>query len=201
MDNPKLLIQEKQLLIFDYDGTLAQTSSFHEHAFQLAFEDLNISFDYNEIAGKKTYDAIKQILDQNKTILDEHAFQELVLKKQALAMEMIMMHLEQDKELTNFLEKVVSSHKLYVVSSGSRNSIMEGINKLQYSHFFDHIISAEDVKKAKPHPEGFLLALKIAGIEKSDALIFEDSQSGFDAASEAGIEYLDVNSLSWYDLI
>ena len=201
MDNSKLLIQEKQLLIFDYDGTLAQTSSFHEHAFQLAFGDLNISFDYNEIAGKKTYDAAKQILDQNNTILNEHAFQELVLKKQALAIKMIMNHLEQDKELTSFLEKVSSSHKLCIVSSGSRNSIETGINKLQYSHFFDYIISAEDVQQAKPHPEGFLLALKIAGVQSSDALIFEDSQSGFEAASKAGIEYLDVNSLSWYELI
>ena len=87
-----------------------------------------------------------------------------------------------------------------IVSSGSTKSIENALNKLNFFHFFDEIICAEDVNFSKPNPEGFIKALDIFSVSSDDALIFEDSSSGFIAAEAAGINYLDVNSFSWIDL-
>lgn len=54
-------------------------------------------------------------------------------------------------------------------------------------------MSAEDVKVSKPSPECYELALKICNIKPSEALAFEDSQPGVEAAEKAGIPVITVS--------
>jgi beta-phosphoglucomutase len=57
------------------------------------------------------------------------------------------------------------------------------------------VITADDVDRAKPDPQGFLLALADHEVAPSDALVFEDAESGFEAARRAGIAYVDARQL------
>jgi HAD superfamily hydrolase (TIGR01509 family) len=79
-------------------------------------------------------------------------------------------------------------------------SIKNALNKIKLHHYFDKIICAEDVQYSKPNPEGFNKALDIFEVNPENALIFEDSSSGFQAAIEAQINHVDVHSLTWLDL-
>ena len=56
------------------------------------------------------------------------------------------------------------------------------------------------MQNTKPDPEGFIKALETFSIDPENAIVFEDSDSGFKAADRAGIIYVDVNSFSWTDL-
>ena len=62
------------------------------------------------------------------------------------------------------------------------------------------IISIEDVKLSKPSSEGFKLALKTTSFAAEQAVIFEDSSAGFQAAKNAEIDYIDVNLINWHEL-
>ena len=54
------VLHGKRLLIFDFDGTVADTTPLHAEAFRQALSPLGVSVDYGRIAGMKTRDAIKQ---------------------------------------------------------------------------------------------------------------------------------------------
>ena len=56
------LIENAKFLIFDFDGTIADTSSIHEKAFKKVFGPFFIKINYQEISGKSTKDAIDHIL-------------------------------------------------------------------------------------------------------------------------------------------
>jgi beta-phosphoglucomutase len=57
---------------------------------------------------------------------------------------------------------------------------------------FPVLVCLEDVNRGKPDPEGYLLALELLGAEAADAVAFEDSEPGVDAARAAGIRCVAV---------
>lgn len=194
------LLKNKKLLIFDFDGTIANTSIFHEQAFKEVLINYNINFFYKDIAGLSSADAFQKIFHDNNILISNKALSDLVRQKQHIARNLISKHLEPSEGLSDFLIWAVNSFKICIVSSGSSSSIMNALQKIKLEKFFDKIICAEDVQNTKPHPEGFIKALETFSINSEEAIIFEDSNSGFQAADEAGIIYLDVNLFSWSDL-
>ncbi len=194
------LLKNKKLLIFDFDGTIAKTSIFHEQAFKEALINYNINFFYQDIAGLSSADAFQKIFHENNILISNKALSDLVKQKQYIARNLISNYLEPSEGLSDFLIWAVNSFKICIVSSGSSSSIMNALQKIKLENFFDKIICAEDVQNTKPDPEGFIKALETFSISPEEAIIFEDSDSGFKAADRAGVIYLDVNSFSWSDL-
>ena len=56
---------------------------------------------------------------------------------------------------------------------------------------------ADDVERAKPHPDVFLKVLELTHYDRRGALVFEDSEAGFRSAASAGIDYVDVRCVDW----
>ena len=83
--NQSTFFNNKTLLIFDFDGTLANTSSIHERAFCETLSPFGISVDYTEIAGMRTEDAIKKLfLKENLTVPRSTTISELAIVKKLL---------------------------------------------------------------------------------------------------------------------
>ena len=194
------LLKNKKLLIFDFDGTIANTSIFHEQAFKEVLINYNINFFYRDIAGLSSEDAFQKIFHENDIFITNKALSDLVRQKQHIARKLISKHLEPSEGLYDFLIWAEDLFKICIVSSGSSSSIINALQKIKLENFFDKIICAEDVENTKPNPEGFIKALETFSINPEEAIIFEDSDSGFEAADGAGIIYLDVNLFSWSDL-
>ena len=188
---------EKTLFIFDYDGTLVDSSNIHKTAFLKTLQLWDITFEYEEIAGLKTVDAIIQLLNKKHIKLDFQDIEELVQTKQKLARHMMQLQLNLFPNVFEFLHHAYNYHLLSVVSSGSKASVQSGLKQLGIFDLFMHIICAEDVVQSKPNPEGFLQALKKTSVLAKNALVFEDSSSGFLAAQTAGIELIDVRNFDW----
>lgn len=193
-------LQGKKLLIFDFDGTVADTSPLHAAAFSQVLEPLGIKVDYSCIAGLKTLDAIRQCLDGVEHTLDDAKLTDLVTAKQFYVRLMISEVLQPLPGVHGFLIWARPNYKLAMVTSGSRGTVSLALEKLGYLDWFDPLICADDVEKAKPAPEGFLKALQQTGFLASEALVFEDSKAGFQAATQAGLGYVDVRSVAWHSI-
>ncbi|MCL4477974.1 MAG: HAD family phosphatase [Deltaproteobacteria bacterium] len=186
------LLEQKKLLIFDFDGTLADTSPLHARAFLKVLAPYNIKVDYQSIAGMKTKDAIKQCLIANGRNLSPNEIDTLVTAKQQYARILIKNELKPLPGVDEFLQWAKPRYRLAMYSSGSRDTINIALDKLGYTGWFVPMLCSDDVTHAKPDPEGYLMILKITGVSAKEAIVFEDSDAGIEAASYAGITIVDV---------
>ncbi len=191
------MLQGRRLLIFDFDGTVADTTPLHAAAFTTVLSPLGVSVDYPSIAGLKTLDAMRQCLNMAGRTYAESELAMLVASKQQCVRQMIDHALQPLPGVDEFLRWAKPRYKLAMVTSGSRVSVSIALKKLGYVDWFDPLICADDVVMGKPAPEGFLMALQLACVPAGDALVFEDSEVGFQAAEQAGLCYVDVLSNGW----
>jgi len=189
------LLQGRKLLIFDFDGTIADTTPLHAEAFAEVLAPLGIVFDYRSIAGLKTQDAMKRCLADAQYFLSEPQISELVQRKQQSVRKMISRELHPLPFVDDFLRWVRPNFRLSMVTSGSRGTVNLSLDKLGYTDWFDPLVCADEVHNAKPDPEGFLKVLHLTGIPADQALVFEDSEAGFESARMAGLAYIDAAQL------
>lgn len=188
----------KKLLIFDFDGTLADTSPVHAQAFIETLAPFGIVVDYSKLAGRKTADAL--LLSFSEAGLanpDPEALAALVYEKQRRVRALISLSLAPFPGVTEFLTWAKARFRTALVTSGSHGTVNLALEKLGWMGWFNPVLFAEDVAYAKPNPEGFLRVLEMTGVSANDALIFEDSEAGFQAASIANIDWLDARQLDW----
>lgn len=188
-------LRGKRLLIFDFDGTVADTSPLHARAFAEVLAPHGIAVAYERIAGLSTTDAMRRCLAAAGVALDERELARLVAEKQRRVREMIRQGLQPLPGMDEFLRWARPTHRLAMVTSGSRGTVALSLDVLGYQGWFDPLLCAEDVDMAKPSPEGFLKACILAGCDVSEALVFEDSEAGFSAARSAAIDYLDARRM------
>ena len=190
-------IQGKNLLIFDFDGTIADTSPLHEAAFKIVLLPLGVIVLYPAIAGMRTAEAMVHCLTNCGVNLQKHELDNLMSAKQRLVREMMQYQLHPMPGVDRFLEWARKHYRLSMATSGSRNTVELALAKLGYSDWFDPLVCAEDVERAKPHPDAFQKVLMLTGCPPEAALIFEDSDAGLVAARAAGVSCVHVNAESW----
>jgi len=190
------LLAGRRLLIFDFDGTIADSSPLHEAAFKAVLEPLGIALDYPRLAGRSTRDAVRLCFElSGRPAPDAALVEELAGAKQALGRELIGAQLTALPAAAALLDWVRPRFPLALVSSGSRATIELSLARLGMDEWFIPTITADEMERAKPDPQGFLMALDHAGVPAEGALVFEDADSGFEAARRAGIEYVDARLL------
>ena len=190
------LLKGKQLLIFDFDGTLADTSPLHEAAFEQVLAPLGIAVHYPSIAGMKTEDAMVHSALSCGLVLSSDQLAALVKAKQTTVREMIASRLEPLPGVDSFLRWARQHYRLSMATSGSRGTVSLALEKLGYANWFSPMVCADDVERAKPHPDVFLKVLELTHVDRRGALIFEDSEAGFAAAHNAGVAFVDIRVIS-----
>ncbi len=194
------LLAGKKALIFDLDGTIADTSPLHARAFVETLAPFAVSVDYASLAGLKTHDAIVQCLEAAGRRETEYDLPSLVAEKQRRARDLIAQRLEAKPGVDAFLARARRLYEMALVTSASRDTALVALRKLAYQAVFDPIVCADDVERAKPAPDGFLLALAALHRSPEEALVFEDSEPGFRAARAAGLDVVDARSVNWSEI-
>ena len=190
------LLKGRCLLIFDFDGTIAVSSPLHEQAFREVLEPLGLSVDYSQLAGRTTLDAVRDCFEFNglgepdRKLLDQLAGQ-----KQARGRELISSRLTAFPAAAALLRWTRNRYRLSLVTSGSRATIDVALARLGLADWFDPMLTADDLEQTKPDPQGFLRAVRISGVAPEQALVFEDSAAGFEAARRAGLDVVDATKL------
>jgi beta-phosphoglucomutase len=192
----KLKWDNKKYIIFDFDGTIADTNRLHSTAFQEVLKSLGIlDFQYDTYMGRKTKEVFKDFFRSKAISYSEKEIEELTDRKQSLVRELIVQKLEAYEGAIPFIRLLRKKGKiLSVATSSSRAGVTLALNKLGLYEDFHYIITGDDVEKAKPSPEIYLKALKLANMQPRESIVIEDSLSGSMAAKQAELDVIIVNN-------
>ena len=186
------LLATRRALIFDFDGTIADSNGLHARAFAEALRPFGVTVDYAAIAGLKTREAVRAAFAAAGQGVADEALERIATDKQARVRALIAAELAALPGVIGFLRWARPRYRLAICSSASRATLALSLTRLGLEGWFDPVICAEDVAQSKPMPEGYLRALSALGCTAAEALAFEDSASGLHAATAAGIEVVDV---------
>jgi len=187
-------------LIFDLDGVLVTTEHNHFVAWKNTAEVLGISFneeDNEQLKGISRVDSLKKILEMGSKIISEDYFNELLTKKNEFYLNSIQ-NLNQTNLLPGVLDLLKKAQNIGLkcaVGSSSKNARFI-LSKLEIDTYFTAIIDGNDVAFPKPHPEVFLKGAEQMGIDPSQCIVFEDAQSGIQAAKDGGFVAIGVGNPS-----
>jgi HAD superfamily hydrolase (TIGR01509 family) len=177
-----------KLIIFDMDGVLVEAKYIHYEAFNRALSDIDSKFQitYDEHLSK--YDGLKtqqklELLHLEKG-LSKNLFDQIWQNKQQYTSELVAnIHPSENiTETIKFLAK--NKYKIAVCSNSIRKTIFQILSRLNIIQYIDIILSNEDVKCSKPHPELYWKAMSQFGCFPEETLILEDSPNGLLGASK-----------------
>lgn len=177
--------------IFDLDGVIVDTVKFHYLAWRKLANDMgfDISSEQNEkLKGVSRDHSLNQILNWGNKTVSEEKFGQLMASKNEDYLQSIAHMDEGDilpgvKKIMDFLTE---NNIPFALGSASKNA-RPIVESLKLKDRFDAIVDGNDVIKAKPDPEVFLIAAKKLGVSPGDCLVFEDSVAGVEAANSAGM--------------
>jgi len=161
-------------ILFDFDGTLANTLPFYIQAYDITLRTLGLIKTEKEIVdscfGKRVIDTCTLLGIPEKT--DE--FSELYF---AAIKELF----KNSKLFDDTLETLVTLHnkgiKLAIITFAYRWYIDQMMAQFKLSSIIDLVISADEVAHAKPHPEAVLTSIKNFNVSISETLVVGDSKS------------------------
>ncbi|KAF0112415.1 MAG: HAD-superfamily hydrolase [Chloroflexi bacterium] len=175
--------------IFDFDGLILDTEIPGCNAWQELFFENGFSFTHEDWkkaigTGPSAYDPAEHLSQLTNRRLDPKLLQEqtIVRAKEIIATQPL---------LPGVLEFIHTSREIGIVlavaSSSGYSWVEDHLTRVGLISYFNVVCTADDVKKVKPDPELYLLALEKLGITPSEAIVFEDSPNGITAAKAAGI--------------
>jgi HAD superfamily hydrolase (TIGR01509 family) len=181
-----------KLIIFDLDGVLVEAKGIHFDALNKALGEYAI--DWNEHLS--IYDGLKtnqklEMLHERKGLPKER-FKDIWENKQKYTLEELRA-LKPNQTLQSVMSALSEDgYKLAVCSNSIRKTVLTVLSKLGVIEYMDLIISNEDVKNSKPHPEMYWKAISMMSCLPEETLIVEDSPYGLLAASRAKAHILRV---------
>jgi HAD superfamily hydrolase (TIGR01509 family) len=189
-----------KLIIFDLDGVLVDAKKIHFETLNRALWEIAKSDKYviSEAEHLSIYDGLKtnqklELLTQNKG-LQRDTYETVWNRKQQLTIEAIS-ELQPDLEkIELFKELRDRGYKLACASNSIRRSVLVMLAKIGIIEYMDLIISNEDVKNSKPHPEMYWKSMSMMSVLPEETLIVEDSPHGLLAASRSRANVLRVNN-------
>jgi beta-phosphoglucomutase-like phosphatase (HAD superfamily)/dTDP-glucose pyrophosphorylase len=187
-----------KLIIFDLDGVLIDSKEIHYQSLNKALELVDRKYLITRDEQEKTYEGLPtklklKMLAQYKG-LPEILFKEINNNKQAFTKKMLN-NTEYDDELVKICNLIKDNGiKIAVASNSIRSTIDQCLTKLGIIEYMDHIVSNEDVKFPKPHPEIYWKTMSYFGCITEEVVIFEDSVVGKLAATDSKASLIEVKN-------
>lgn len=179
----------KKGFIFDLDGVIVDTAKYHYLAWKKLANDLGFEFtkEQNEMfKGVSRKRCLEILLDIGEIDATQEQFDTWMVEKNIDYLEYIEKMDESEilPDVTKILDYLKDKEQPIALGSASKNAkpILEKVGLLSY---FDTIVDGNNVTKAKPDPEVFLIAAKQLGVNPEDCIVFEDAVAGIEAANRA----------------
>ena len=179
----------KKGFIFDLDGVIVDTAKYHYLAWKKLANHLGFEFtkEQNElfkgVSRKRCLEILLEIGNREAT---QEEFDTWMVEKNVDYLKYIenMDATEILPDVPRILEFLKNNNIPIALGSASKNAqpILEKVGLL---HYFDTIVDGNNVTKAKPDPEVFLLAARQLGVNPNGCIVFEDAVAGVEAANAA----------------
>jgi len=181
-------------LVFDCDGTLADTMPLHWRAWQVITAKYKLNFPkdrFYSLGGVPSRDILK-----------------MLAKEQGVTLDYIQAAHDKENEYLQFLpqvgpiQAVVEIAKenfgkipMAVASGGTQKIIVQVLEHLQIRNLFNAVVTSEMVTNQKPAPDIFLEAARRIGVDPEFCRAYEDTDLGMQAIRSAGMDAVDVREL------
>ena len=181
-------------LVFDCDGTLADTMPLHWRAWQVIVAKYKLKFPmdrFYSLGGVPSRDILK-----------------MLAKEQGVTLDHIKAGHEKENEYLQFLPQVGPIHAVVeiaqenygkipmaVASGGTQQIICDVLEHLKIRNLFNAVVTSEMVVNQKPAPDIFLEAARLIGVEPKFCRAYEDTDLGMKAIRSAGMDAVDVREL------
>ncbi len=183
-----------QGLIFDCDGTLADTMPLHWRAWQAITQRHQLHFGedrFYALGGVPSRDILKMLSREQGVLIDPIA---VAHEKESEYLPLIA-----QVEPVNLVVGIAREHfgkvPMAVASGGTRKVITQVLEHLGLLNLFDAIVTSEDVHRQKPAPDIFLEAARRLQVTPKSCRAYEDTDLGLEAIRAAGMEAVDVRRL------
>ena len=181
-------------LVFDCDGTLADTMPLHWRAWHMITQRYDLHFPedrFYSLGGVPARDILKLLAQEQGRSLDHIA---IAHEKE----ETYLTTLSEVEPIHAVVEIARANHgkiPMAVASGGTEKVINLVLERLKIRQLFDAVVTSEMVKHQKPAPDIFLEAAKRIGIEPKFCRAYEDTELGMTAIRAAGMEAVDVREV------
>jgi beta-phosphoglucomutase family hydrolase len=187
-------MREIKGIIFDCDGTLADTMPLHWKAWQSVTKKHGLHFPedrFYALGGVPSRDIFRMLCQEQGKDLDC-----LVLSREKE--DAYLPFLPEVKAIQVVVAVAEANHgklPMAVASGGMKHIIEQVLEHLRIRQYFDAIVTSEDVKNQKPAPDIFLEAARRIGVPPENCRAYEDTDLGLQAIRSAGMEAVDVREL------
>ncbi len=194
-----------EAVIFDFDGVITDSEILHFRAFNVVLAPHGLELTkkeyYTNYLGLSDVDCLRALVDEGRLGIARDHIQDLIAKKTRIYEKLAQTDGQLIEGVSEFLDMLRTAQIPIAICSGSLRAEIELILRdAGLRELFDVIVSAEDVSRGKPDPEGFLLALKqlnestVAPIAPGQCIVIEDSHWGLEAAHGAQMRTIAVTN-------
>jgi beta-phosphoglucomutase family hydrolase len=184
-------LTDPKALIFDCDGTLADTMPLHWRAWQTVARRYGLVFSedrFYSLGGVPSRDILKMLsIEQNKPLDPLAASRE----KEAAYIKFLR-EVRPLEPIARIVRENAGKLPMAVASGGILEHIDAVLKHVGLRRFFQAVVTSEDVKRQKPAPDIFLEAARRLGVSPEFCRAYEDTDLGLQAIRAAGMEAVDV---------
>lgn len=178
-------------LIFDIDGTISDTMSIHLLAYQETAAEYGFEITpeiFYSMGGMPAFQTSVRLKEKFQKDFDPQEFAD---KKEANFLKNI--HLAKPiNPVVKIIKEYAGKLPMACGTGGTRYYALKTLDLAGVLPHFEHVVTAEDVKNHKPHPDTFLKAAELIGVSPEYCQVFEDSKLGIQAALTAGMMATDI---------
>lgn len=186
----------KKGFIFDLDGVIVDTAKYHYLAWKKLANELGFEFtkEQNEMfKGVSRKRCLEILLDIGDIEATQEQFNQWMIEKNNDYLNYIESMNESEilPDVTKTLEFLERHKQPIALGSASKNArpILDKVGLLSY---FDVIVDGNNVTRAKPDPEVFLIAAEELNVNPEDCIVFEDAVAGIQAANNANMTSIGI---------
>lgn len=181
-------------LIFDCDGTLADTLPVHFQTWSTSLKAVGADISqewYYQYCGTSA----REMLQLLKDLFGYEFESESVIAARQKHYRTLIHTVKEIQAIAEIVRTHYGKVPMAVASGGERSVLEATLDSIKLRNFFDTIVSIDDVERGKPEPDIFLLASQHLGVAPEDCIVYEDSDGGLEAARRAGMRSIDVRIL------
>lgn len=180
-------------IAFDMDGVLVDTEVCHRRAFEALWRQVGIEGPtYSSIAGRPTVSVVREVmaaLDPGDSLLSEWVAMKQRLARGCIARDDIVFD-----DTLRAIPLLGRRYRMAVVTGGSKPTVVGTLERYGLTRWFEVVVTAADVERGKPSPDGYLRAMKRLKTDPEHTLVVEDSRNGLRAGLASGARVATVRS-------